>query len=85
MVIGALAFIGYAVVFFIRTFAASGFELGVDTLNGVTRDQLNPAVASPGSWVVMSPPLSVRTAAVRRMRRLITRPGQPHEHGPPCG
>src|SRR5216684_1751435 len=41
MVIAALAFIGYAVVFFIRNFAAAGFELGVETLNGVTRDQLN--------------------------------------------
>ena len=41
MVIAALAFIGYAVVFFIRNFISTGFELGVDTLNGVTRDQLN--------------------------------------------
>ncbi|HKW95105.1 MAG TPA: hypothetical protein VJX92_24690 [Methylomirabilota bacterium] len=41
MVIAALAFIGYAVVFFIRNFTAAGFELGVETLNGVTRDQLN--------------------------------------------
>ena len=41
MVIAALAFIGYAVVFFIRNFTGTGFELGVDTLNGVTRDQLN--------------------------------------------
>jgi len=41
MVIAALAFIGYAVVFFIRNFTSTGFELGVDTLNGVTRDQLN--------------------------------------------
>ena len=41
MVIGALAFIGYAVVFLIRNFTSTGFELGVETLNGVTRDQLN--------------------------------------------
>jgi len=41
MVIAALAFIGYAVVFFIRKFTSTGFELGVETLNGVTRDQLN--------------------------------------------
>jgi hypothetical protein len=41
MAIAALAFIGYAVVFFIRNFTATGFELGVETLNGVTRDQLN--------------------------------------------
>jgi len=41
MVIAALAFIGYAVVFFVRNFTGTGFELGVETLNGVTRDQLN--------------------------------------------
>src|SRR5437879_13526342 len=42
-----LAFIGYAVVFFIRSFIGTGFELGVETLNGVTKEQLNalnPAV-----------------------------------------
>ena len=47
MLIGSLAFIGYAVVFLLRNFAGSGFELGVGTLNGVTRDNLNalnPAV-----------------------------------------
>jgi hypothetical protein len=41
MVIAALGFIGYAVVFLIRNFAGHGFELGVDTLNGITRDNLN--------------------------------------------
>ena len=41
MVIASLAFIGYAVVFLIRNFAGSGFELGVATLNGVTPDNLN--------------------------------------------
>jgi hypothetical protein len=41
MGIAALAFIGYAVVFLVRNFTGTGFELGVDTLNGVTRDQLN--------------------------------------------
>ena len=41
MLIGSLAFIGYAVVFLFRNFAGAGFELGVDTLNGVTRDNLN--------------------------------------------
>ena len=47
MLIAALAFIGYAVVFFIRSFTGAGFELGVETLNGVTKEQLNvlnPAV-----------------------------------------
>ncbi len=47
MAIAALAFIGYAVVFLIRNFTATGFELGVQTLNGVTRDQLN-AIAGTG-------------------------------------
>jgi hypothetical protein len=41
MLIGSLAFIGYAVVFLVRNFMGGGFELGVQTLNGVTRDNLN--------------------------------------------
>jgi len=41
MVIAALAFIGYGAAFFIRNLTSTGFGLGVDTLNGVTRDQLN--------------------------------------------
>jgi hypothetical protein len=47
MVLGALIFLVYAVVFFFRAFTSSGFELGVETLNGVTLDQLdklNPAI-----------------------------------------
>ena len=47
IVFGALIFLVYAVVFFVRAFASSGFELGVDTLNGVTPQQLdglNPAI-----------------------------------------
>jgi len=47
MVIGALIFLVYAVVFFFRAFASSSFELGVETLNGVTPlqlDGLNPAI-----------------------------------------
>jgi hypothetical protein len=47
MVLGALIFLAYAVVFLFRAFAGSGFELGVETLNGVTRQQLdglNPAI-----------------------------------------
>lgn len=49
MVLGALIFFTYAVVFFFRAFASSGFELGVDTLNGVTPQQLNglnPAITA---------------------------------------
>src|SRR5262249_17399121 len=41
MLIGSLAFIGYAGVFLFRNFAGGGFELGVETLNGITRDNLN--------------------------------------------
>ena len=47
MVFGALIFLVYAVVFFFRAFARSGFEIGVETLNGVTPQQLdglNPAI-----------------------------------------
>jgi hypothetical protein len=47
MLIASLGFIGYAVVFFFRSFGHSGFELGVPTLNGVTPqnlDALNPAI-----------------------------------------
>lgn len=47
MLIGSLAFIGYAAVFLFRAFSGSGFELGVTTLNGVTQDNLdslNPAI-----------------------------------------
>jgi hypothetical protein len=47
MVLGALIFLGYAVVFFFGAFTTTGFELGVETLNGVTPQQLdglNPAI-----------------------------------------
>jgi hypothetical protein len=47
MVLGALIFLVYAVVFFFRAFLSSGFEVGVETLNGVTPQQLdglNPAI-----------------------------------------
>jgi hypothetical protein len=47
MVLGALIFLIYAVVFLIRALAGGGFELGVQTLNGVTTQQLdaiNPAI-----------------------------------------
>ncbi len=47
MLIGALSFIGYAVVFFFRNFMGTGFELGVETINGVTQadlNALNPAI-----------------------------------------
>jgi hypothetical protein len=41
MVLGALIFFVYAVVFLFRAFSSSGFELGVETLNGVTPQQLD--------------------------------------------
>jgi hypothetical protein len=47
MVLGALIFLVYAVVFFFRAFSSAGFEVGVETLNGVTPQQLdglNPAI-----------------------------------------
>ena len=47
MLIGALSFIGYAVVFFFRNFMGTGFELGVESINGVTQadlNALNPAI-----------------------------------------
>src|SRR6266542_3825751 len=47
MVLGALVFLVYAVVFFFRALVSSGFEVGVETLNGVTPQQLdglNPAI-----------------------------------------
>ena len=47
MVLGALIFLAYAVVFFFRAFSSTGFELGVETLNGVTPERLdgiNPAI-----------------------------------------
>lgn len=41
MVFGALIFFAYAVAFLFRAFGSSGFEIGVETLNGVTPQQLN--------------------------------------------
>jgi hypothetical protein len=49
MVVGALIFLVYAVVFFFRAFSSTGFEIGVETLNGVTPQQLNelnPAITA---------------------------------------
>ncbi len=47
MVLGAVIFFVYAVFFFFRAFSSTGFEIGVETLNGVTPQQLdgiNPAI-----------------------------------------
>ncbi|NEU56784.1 hypothetical protein [Halorussus sp. MSC15.2] len=40
MSLAGLGFVGYGVVFLYRTFFGTGFELGVDTLGGVTRADL---------------------------------------------
>jgi hypothetical protein len=58
MVLGALIFLVYAVVFFFRAFANGGFELGVETLNGVTPDQLdklNPAIMGVIRRAILTP------------------------------
>lgn len=47
MLLGALSFIGYGIVFLFRSMYGSGFELGVSTLNGTTGaelDALNSAI-----------------------------------------
>jgi len=41
MLLGALSFIGYGIIFLFRALYGSGFELGVDTLNGATQAELN--------------------------------------------
>ena len=49
MTLAALAFIAYGLVFLLRSFGGSGFELGVDTLGGFTKGELmdfNPALAA---------------------------------------
>ncbi|WP_265111045.1 hypothetical protein [Halosolutus halophilus] len=41
MALAGVAFVGYGVVFLARTFSGTGFELGVASLNGATRADLN--------------------------------------------
>ena len=45
MALAGVAFIGYGVVFLALNFVGSGFELGVSTLDGMSRAELNPTVA----------------------------------------
>ncbi|MFD1514489.1 hypothetical protein [Halomarina rubra] len=45
MALAGVAFIGYGVVFLVLNFVGSGFELGVSTLDGMTKADLNPTVA----------------------------------------
>ncbi|MEX2587812.1 MAG: hypothetical protein WD602_07475 [Actinomycetota bacterium] len=60
MAIAGIAFIGYGAVFLIRTFVGAGFELGVNTINGVSRTDLN--AIEPGVLHYISH-LHVATAA----------------------
>ncbi|MBX0296827.1 hypothetical protein [Haloarcula nitratireducens] len=45
MALAGVAFIGYGLVFLVLNFVGSGFELGVSTLDGMTKADLNPTVA----------------------------------------
>jgi len=60
MAISGVAFIGYGVVFIIWNFVGDGFELGVATLNGVSRSELS--AIEPGVTDYISH-LHVATAA----------------------
>ena len=45
MALAGVAFVGYGVVFLVLNFTGSGFELGVSTLNGMAKADLDPTVA----------------------------------------
>ncbi|MFC7212597.1 hypothetical protein ACFQO4_00675 [Saliphagus sp. GCM10025334] len=45
MALAGVAFIGYGIVFLVLNFVGSGFELGVSTLDGMTKAGLNPTLA----------------------------------------
>ncbi|QIO25136.1 hypothetical protein [Haloarcula sp. JP-L23] len=45
MALAGVAFIGYGIVFLVLNFVGSGFELGVSTLDGMTKADLSPTVA----------------------------------------
>ncbi|WP_132058803.1 hypothetical protein [Halorussus amylolyticus] len=45
MALAGVGFIGYGVVFLAMNFVGSGFEIGVSTLGGLTRAELDPTVA----------------------------------------
>ncbi|MBX0297975.1 hypothetical protein [Haloarcula nitratireducens] len=45
MALAGVAFIGYGLVFLVLNFVGSGFELGVSTLDGMTKADLSPTVA----------------------------------------
>lgn len=45
MAIAGIAFVGYGVAFLVLNFVGSGFEIGVDTLDGISSSELNSTVA----------------------------------------
>lgn len=45
MALAGIAFVGYGIVFLVMNFVGSGFEIGVSTLGGLTRADLDPTVA----------------------------------------
>ena len=45
MALAGIAFVGYGLVFFALNFVGGGFELGVGSLDGMTKADLNPTVA----------------------------------------
>lgn len=45
MAVAGLAFIGYGIVFLLLNFFGSGFELGVESLGGISPGELDPTVA----------------------------------------
>lgn len=45
MALAGVGFIGYGIVFLVLNFVGGGFEIGVSTLDGLARGDLNPTVA----------------------------------------
>ena len=45
MALAGVAFVGYGIVFLVMNFVGGGFELGVSTLDGMAKADLNPTVA----------------------------------------
>lgn len=60
MLLAALAFIVYGVIFFFRSFTGSGFEIGVQTLGGMTKSELAAAYPAIAYYITH---LHVATAA----------------------
>lgn len=60
MVLGALGFVGYGLVFLVLAFVGDGFEIGVTTLDGLGRAQLAASSPETAYYIVH---LHVATAA----------------------